>query len=83
MPTATRSAPSVKGARAQTKAAQLYLNGVLLMSNKPQAILENAEGRTFIVGVGESVEGQKVTRIKPDRVEMRHGGRTYALKVRE
>ncbi|MBD3242768.1 MAG: hypothetical protein GF331_19405 [Chitinivibrionales bacterium] len=81
-----RPARRTREVRAQPKAPErvkLYLNGVLLRSSKPQAILEDEQGRTFILGVGDSVHSQQVVKIGPDQVTMRHGRSTFPIKVRE
>ncbi len=75
-----------RGARARPAARErmkLYLNGVLLRSSKPQVVLEDESGRTFVLGVGDSVHNQKVMKIESDQVVMRHGRATFPIKVRE
>lgn len=85
LPTGRSEVRRRRGARAQPaqERVKLYLNGVLLRSSKPQVILEDESGRTFILGVGDSVHNQKVVSIESNQVLMRHGRSTFPIKVRE
>ena len=74
---------AVRAARTKPQRAELYLNGVLLRASRPQAILADDAGRTFIAGVGDEVLGQRIVRIEPDKVTLRHGRSTYAIQVRD
>lgn len=72
----TRAAPS---APARPK---LSLKGILYKSN-PLAILEDANGKTSILGVGDTLNGQKVTAIKKTSVTLRDRHGLYELSVKE
>jgi hypothetical protein len=61
---------------------QFVLKGVLYKSN-PLAILEDASGATSILGVGDSLFGQKVAGITRTSVTLRDSHGTYELSVKE
>jgi hypothetical protein len=56
----------------------LVLKG-FLEKEKPLAIIEDSRGETFILGVGDSLYGQKILSIQPDRVKVRDGVRVYEI----
>jgi type II secretory pathway component PulC len=61
---------------------KLVLKGILYKSN-PLAILEDASGKTSILGVGDTLFGQKVAGIEKTSVRLldRHGA--YEISVKE
>ncbi len=61
---------------------RLTLKGVLYKSS-PLAILEDAGGATAIIGVGDTLFGQKVTAITKNSVTLRDRHGTYELSVKE
>jgi hypothetical protein len=56
----------------------LVLKG-FLAKEKPLAIIEDRRGETFILGVGDSLYGQKILSIQPDRIKVRDGVGEYEL----
>jgi hypothetical protein len=72
----TRAAP-----RAQAR-PKLALKGILYKNN-PLAILEDANGKTSILGVGDTLNGQKVTAIGKTSVKLRDRHGLYDLSVKE
>lgn len=56
----------------------LVLKG-FLAKEKPLAIIEDSRGETFILGVGDSLYGQKILSIQPDRVKIRDGVGEYTI----
>lgn len=78
-----RSGGGRRTAKVATARVPLYLNGVLLMASKPQAIIEDDAGKTWVAGVGDVVHGQKIVRIAPDKVVIRDGSSTYSIQVRK
>ena len=79
------TAPVSEGApsRPQAKRPSLQLNAVLLITGRPQVILEDTQGNTHIAGVGDTVLGQTVVRITQDKAVLRDRGGTYEVAVRE
>jgi hypothetical protein len=61
---------------------KLSLKGILYKSN-PLAILEDANGKTSILGVGDTLFGQKVTAIGKTSVTLRDRHGLYELSVKE
>jgi hypothetical protein len=61
---------------------RLTLKGVLYKSS-PLAILEDATGGTSIIGVGDTLLGQKVAGITKTSVTLRDRHGTYELSVKE
>jgi|GEM_PF-1528318 hypothetical protein len=61
---------------------KLSLKGVLLKA-QPLAILEDATGKTYICGVGETVCGQTVEDIGATRVTLHNTLGSYSLVVKE
>jgi cell division protein FtsN len=61
---------------------KLLLKGVLLKA-KPLAILEDATGKTYICGVGETVCGQIIDAIESTRVSLHNDLGAYSLIVKE
>jgi type II secretory pathway component PulC len=61
---------------------RLVLKGVLYKSN-PLAILEDANGATSILGIGDTLFGQKVAGITKTSVTLRDSHGTYDLSVKE
>ena len=61
---------------------RLTLKGVLYKSS-PLAIVEDAGGATAIIGVGDTLRGQKVTVITKNSVTLRDRFGTYELSVKE
>jgi hypothetical protein len=61
---------------------KLSLKGILYKSN-PLAILEDANGKTSILGVGDTLFGQKVTAIGKTSVTLRDRHGPYELSVKE
>jgi hypothetical protein len=61
---------------------KLILKGVLYKSN-PLSILEDAGGKTFIAGVGDTVLRQVIVAIKKNAVTLKDGHLTYELIVKE
>jgi len=61
---------------------RLSLQGVLFKSN-PLSILANESGATFILGVGDSIVGQKIVSISKTTVTLKDKYGTYELSVKE
>jgi hypothetical protein len=61
---------------------RLSLKGILYKSN-PLAILEDAGGKTSILGVGDTLNGQKITAIGKTSVTLRDRHGVYDLSVKE
>lgn len=61
---------------------KLHLKGVLLKKN-PLAILEAEDGSTEILGLGGTIDGQRVMRIREDRVTLRDRHGSYELRVQQ
>jgi hypothetical protein len=60
----------------------LLLKGVLL-KQQPLAILEDAEKKTYICGINETVLGQTVTAISATSISLKNSRGTYSLTVKE
>ncbi len=60
----------------------LTLKGIL-SNERPLAILENNNGRTFIRGVGDSVENQRILAISGSKVTILDGKSKYDIVVKE
>ncbi|HUI91691.1 MAG TPA: hypothetical protein VLX68_05515 [Chitinivibrionales bacterium] len=69
-------------AAAASARPRLSLKGILYKSN-PLAILEDANGKTSILGVGDTLSGQKVTAIQKTAVTLRDRHGAYVLTVKE
>ncbi len=61
---------------------RLSLQGVLFKSS-PLSILANESGATFILGVGDSISGQKIVSITKTTVTLKDKFGTYELSVKE
>jgi hypothetical protein len=61
---------------------QLKLKGIL-SNERSLAILEDNEGRTFIRGVGDSVESQRICAISGSVVTILDGKKKYEITVKE
>jgi hypothetical protein len=72
----------VRHASAAPARPKLSLKGILYKSN-PLAILEDANGKTSILGVGDTLFGQKVTAIGKASVTLRDRHGPYELTVKE
>jgi hypothetical protein len=59
---------------------QMFLKGILI-KDKPLAILEDQRGQTYIRGIGEIVQNQKIITISENRVTLRDPRGTYELSV--
>jgi hypothetical protein len=77
-------APPVKKnkASASLTGIKLVLKGVLL-KERPLAILEDETGKTYICGVGDTIQRDFVASIEADRVTLRGNGGPYTLTVKE
>jgi hypothetical protein len=60
----------------------IVLKGILYKSN-PLAILENAAGATSILGIGDTIQGQKVEAISKTSVKLRGKSGSCELSVKE
>lgn len=60
----------------------LTLKGILT-NERPLAILEDNNGRTFIRGVGDSVENQRIIAISGTKVTILDGKSKYDIAVKE
>lgn len=60
----------------------LRLKGILT-NDRPLAILEDDNGRTFIRGVGDSVENQRIMSISGGKVTILDGKSKYDIVVKE
>lgn len=60
----------------------LALKGILT-NERPLAILEDNNGRTFIRGVGDSVENQRIMAISGTKVTILDGKSKYEIVVKE
>lgn len=61
---------------------KLSLKGVLL-KEKPLAILEDENGKTYICGTGEKIQEEIVASIEENRVTLSGSGGRYTLTVKE
>jgi hypothetical protein len=61
---------------------KISLKGIL-SKEKPLAILEDDQGKTYICGAGEQVLDQKIVNIGADRVTLRDRRGTYDVAVQE
>lgn len=61
---------------------RLSLKGILL-KNSPLAIIENANGETFIRGIGETILEQKIVKINDNKVTLHDSRGDYDLVVEE
>jgi hypothetical protein len=61
---------------------KLSLKGVLLKA-RPLAILEDASGKTYICGMGETVCGQTIENIEATSVRLQNTLGSYSLVVKE
>lgn len=61
---------------------QLKLKGIL-SNERPLAILEDNEGKTFIRGVGDSIANQKIYAISGSNVTILDGKKKYEIIVKE
>lgn len=61
---------------------KLSLKGVLLKT-RPLAILEDASGKTYICGMGETVCGQTIENIEATSVRLHNTLGSYSLVVKE
>jgi hypothetical protein len=61
---------------------KLSLKGVLLKA-RPLAILEDASGKTYICGMGETVCGQTIENIEATSVRLHNTLGSYSLVVKE
>jgi len=60
----------------------LALKG-LVLKDKALAIIEDSKGQTFILGVNDTIAGQRVVSIKADRIVLRDRAGAYDLSVQE
>jgi hypothetical protein len=76
--------PGVKRSihKAPETQVKLSLKGVLLKA-KPLAILEDAAGKTYICGVGETISEQRIESIEATRVTLKNNLGSYSLIVKE
>ena len=83
-PASEANPPATKRQKLQAPETQvkLFLKGVLLKA-KPLAILEDATGKTYICGVGETVCGQIIDAIESTRVSLHNDLGAYSLVVKE
>ncbi len=61
---------------------KLSLKGILL-KNSPLAIIEDANGETFIRGIGEAIVEQKIVKINDNKVTLHDARGDYDLVVEE
>jgi hypothetical protein len=82
-PTADNEQSSVTTSKPnEPKRIQLRLKGILT-NERPLAILEDDNGRTFIRGVGDSVENQRISAISGGKVTILDGKCKYEIVVKE
>jgi hypothetical protein len=62
---------------------KLLLKGILIKENRPLAILEDSNGKTNIVGIGEKIYEQEVISITDKCVLLKDKKGKYELKVEE
>jgi type II secretory pathway component PulC len=71
-------------ARAVQARPTLTINGILFRSSKPQAVVQDADGRSHICSVGDTVLEQiTVAKIQRDRVVFRDASGTWDVPVQE
>ena len=61
---------------------KLILKGILLKSN-PLSILQDENGKTFILGIGDTLQGQRVASIGKASVTLVDSHGSYDLSVKE
>jgi hypothetical protein len=76
------AAPAARRAQSTSGRPVLVLKGILYKSN-PLAILEGAGGSTSILGIGDTLGGQKILMIGKTSVTLRDKRGTYELSVKE
>ncbi len=82
LPSEAFAAPVKKKNPSPAARINLTLKGVLL-KERPLAILEDGAGKTFICGIGETIQEHTVASIEPNRITLRGSGGVYTLSVKE
>jgi hypothetical protein len=52
-----------------------------IVGNQPRVAIIQSAGQTFVVGVGENVNGAVVVSIQPEKVVLRQNGVTFELPL--
>ncbi len=71
--------PSGPGLPALSPSASMTLTGIV--GNQPRIAIIHAAGQTYVVGVGENVNGAVVVSIEPEKVVLRQNGVTFDLPL--
>jgi hypothetical protein len=71
--------PSGPGLPTLSPSASMTLTGIV--GNQPRIAIIHAAGQTYVVGVGENVNGAVVVSIEPEKVVLRQNGVTFDLPL--
>jgi hypothetical protein len=78
----TASADGATRAAVGPARPKLMLKGILFKSN-PLSILQDETGKTFILGIGDTLQGQRVVLIEKTSITLADKHGTYDLAVKE
>jgi hypothetical protein len=78
----TFAEPVKKRSTSPMARVSLILKGVLLQE-RPLAILDDGTGKTYICGIGETIQEHTVVSIEPSRVTLRGSQGVFTLSVKE